>query len=264
MHLNGTKFIIEEPASGIGNKKEDFYTMIKTAPYYAFFGLPTEQGRYPVDKSKYKKQQFMLSEYYLMTERGINKMKLPLVITGNENKEFIIPELKKLHKESKLEILDVAVLGKKGSNYINKLISENSDDKFHVLDPSNELQKLDNTELIQLDEVLDLEPGSILINNAISEINKLDATNRRKIQEEFESREFMNLITLYPEPTKFKIDRMAKYKKDKKFIFTEDIENEAIQEIFKFNNRKAQSIDINDGEAIQVIGKAIKKIKIGG
>lgn len=45
---------------------------------------------------------------------------------------------------------------------------------------------------------------------------------------------------------------------------TENIENKAIQGIFKFNNRKAQSIEINDGEAIQVIGKAIKKIKIGG
>lgn len=47
-------------------------------------------------------------------------------------------------------------------------------------------------------------------------------------------------------------------------MFTESISNENIQNIFKYNNRKAQDIELNSNEAIQVNGKAIKKIKIGG
>lgn len=63
----------------------------------------------------------------------MEKVKLHKVITGNECKECIIPELKALESEAKPDIVDAIVAGKKSTEYINSVVTNKTLTKFKIL-----------------------------------------------------------------------------------------------------------------------------------
>ncbi|WOO90010.1 type VII secretion protein EssC [Mollicutes bacterium LVI A0078] len=263
MSLNGTKFIVETGAKGIGNGKEDFIQLMKSAPYYIYFDNPNEQNLYNVSKELYKKEITNFGDAYLFNSKGVNKLKIPMVVTGNEEKEFVIPDLKKLGLGKGLEVDDFAVLGSNNKKYIEKLVTSNSNLMFKIIDTTNKFKINEtNVQHISLEELDKITATDIVINNDLEELQKIPNKERTPIIEKIDKLACKSFITVFNEKTKIRSERIKKYKNNKKFILTSNPNDEQIQDIFKINNRKLLELEISENEIIQMKNKIIEKIRM--
>lgn len=257
MHLKGTKFIVEGDAKGVKAGKVDIWNAVVSAPVYMYFGNPITQTRLKVDKKKYKKEDYFVSDVYLINDVEIEKLKLPLVITGNEDKEFIIPELKALESEAKPDIIDAIVVGDKTINYVSSVIKNNEMTKFKVL---GDISKFENGNVEQL-ETIDADQFTIedvLIVNELDTIANMDNKQKRALLAELDKLE-SKVIIMQSTPYKLQGEKLRALKK--RFIITSDPLTEHVTQLCRNVPTSAQKIVITNNSAIKLLPKDIGKIK---
>lgn len=257
MHLKGTKFIVETDSKGLKVGKVDIWTAVSTAKYYIHFGNPINQERITVDKKKYKKEHYKVSEAYLITETNINKIKIPKVITGNENRQFVIPELKALEQNAIPQIIEALVVGDNNSVYINSVVRKNEQVQFYILGNKLEI-KQQNAENIAIENLGTIQANQVLVINGLEELNSLRVNSKREVLTILETVK-CKMIILVRSEIKLSGERLRGFRK--KYVITSDPSKAEIQTICRTIPRKAQNQVLKKNEAIKVIGNEVEKIK---
>lgn len=261
MHLQGKKFIVENSGKGIEKRKGDFFTALQNSQYFVYLGLPTDQDLYAVNKQKYKKEEFVVKDAYIFSQKGVNKVRVPKVITGNEDKEFIIPELRDIAENNKLALSNLAILGSDYQAVISKILKDYSNKSFKVYDPNNELKLETNATPIALENADEITKGDIVILHGISELDKLTATERREKQDILNSLDNV-VIAIQTEKHRFTCKQTKEIKDYKRYVICGSYEDDSVMSVYKRPSRKMTAFKLTPKQVLEVNDKELKTIKL--
>ncbi len=252
--VKGKKFIIEDskgPAS-----KEEFALMFKKPPLVLYFGSALSQKYVNVSRKDYSNEKIQLSDMYLIVNQAIEKIKSPLVTTGNEGKIYTVEE------KTPVEPSKTSIKNDK-FEFTTQFIYTEPESINSILDSFKSYANKKNKEVVVIEkpkEILSTKDEILILDGNF--LNNLRTIDRKAVYEVLDTRVLENqqIIVYGQEKLKGTGEFVKKMKKHDLMLINSDLDK---QNIIRIKNRNHKEEKQKEGYIFKVKNqKDITKIKL--
>lgn len=252
--VKGKKFIIEDPQGP--TSKEEFALLFKLPPVILYFGSALSQKYVKVSRKDFNNEIFNLSDMYLIANQCIEKIKFPLVQTGNEGKIFETAENNKVEPSKETIRSDTF-------EFCTQFIFTKEDTNEVIINKIKEEAKKQNVEIAIIEqpkEILKTKNEILVLNGNF--LNSLRTNDRKAVYEHLDKRILDNQRMIVYGNEKLKgVGPFAKtFKKPELILFNCDL---CEQEMIRIKNKNHSDAKLKDGYIFKVRDqKDVTKIKL--